>query len=60
MNLLTQYGPLVITLAATIGTAIFTPTFITAHPAVFAWIAAAAQLLHAVLPSIFDKTGGGQ
>jgi hypothetical protein len=53
MNLLTQYGPLVITLAGTIGAAIFTPAFIVAHPAAFAWANAAAQLLHAVLPSIF-------
>jgi hypothetical protein len=60
MNLLTQYGPLAITLAATIGAAIFTPTFITGHPMTFAWVAAAAQLLHAVLPSIFETAGSGQ
>jgi hypothetical protein len=54
MNLLMQYGPLVCTLAGTIGAAIFTPTFIAAHPAAFAWVNALAQLLHAVLPSIFE------
>jgi hypothetical protein len=53
MNLLKQYGPVVLTLAATIGAAIFTPSFIAAHPLAFAWLNAAAQLLHAVLPSIF-------
>ena len=54
MDLLAKYGPLVITLAGTIGAAIVTPNFIGAHPVVFAWVNAAAQLLHAVLPSIFD------
>lgn len=57
MNLLMQYGPLVCTLAGTIGAAIFTPTFIAAHPVMFAWVNAAAQLLHAVLPSIFQTEG---
>lgn len=57
MNLLIQYGPLVCTLAGTIGAAIFTPTFIAAHPLAFAWVNAAAQLLHAVLPSIFQTEG---
>jgi len=54
MNLLKQYGPLVCTLAGTIGAAIFTPAFMAAHPVTFAWVSAAAQLLHAVLPSIFE------
>jgi hypothetical protein len=54
MNLLKQYGPLVMTLAGTIGAALFTPSFIAAHPMAFAWVNAAAQLLHAVLPSIFQ------
>jgi len=54
MNFLIKYGPLVITLAGTIGAAIFTPDFISAHPMVFAWVAAVAQLLHATLPSIFQ------
>jgi hypothetical protein len=54
MTLLSKYGPLVCTLAATVGAAIFTPSFIAAHPVVFAWINAAAQFLHAVLPSIFE------
>jgi len=54
MNLLTQYGPLVVTIAGTIGAAIFTPAFISAHPMAFAWANAIAQLLHAMLPSIFQ------
>jgi hypothetical protein len=53
MNFLMQYGPLTLTLAGTIGAAIFTPSFISAHPMAFAWVNAAAQLLHAILPSIF-------
>lgn len=52
-ELLKQYGPLIITLAGTIGAAIFTPAFIEAHPVAFAAVNAAAQFLHAVLPSIF-------
>jgi len=58
MNLLTKYGPLVCTLAGTIGAAVFTPTFIAAHPVAFAWVNAAAQFLHAVLPSVFETKGG--
>ena len=54
MNLLTKYGPLVITLAGTIGAAVFTPEFVAAHAVAFAWVNAGAQLLHAVLPSIFQ------
>jgi hypothetical protein len=53
-NLLAQYGPLLLTIAGTIGAAIFTPTFIAAHPMTFAWVNAVAQLLHAALPSIFQ------
>ncbi|MGB9493064.1 MAG: hypothetical protein WCA92_21560 [Terriglobales bacterium] len=58
MNLLKQYGPLACTLAGTIGAAIFTPAFIGAHPAAFAFVNAAAQLLHSALPSIFVAKGG--
>jgi hypothetical protein len=53
-----QYGPLVLTLAGTIGAAVFTPAFISAHAMAFAWVNAAAQLLHAVLPSIFETEKG--
>jgi hypothetical protein len=53
MNVLISYGPLIFTLAGTIGAAVFTPAFIAAHPMAFAWVNAGAQLLHAVLPSIF-------
>jgi len=54
MKLLAQYGPLLLTVAGTVGVAIFTPAFITAHPMAFAWVNAMAQLLHATLPSIFQ------
>ena len=56
-DLLKQYGPLMITLAGTIGAAIFTPAFIGAHPVAFAAVNAVAQFLHAVLPSIFEVKG---
>ena len=54
MKYLQQYGPLVCTVAGTIGAAFLTPAFISAHPVAFAWVGVAAQLLHAVLPSIFE------
>ena len=54
MNVLIKYGPLAFTLAGTIGAAVFTPAFVAAHPMAFAWVNAAAQLLHAILPSIFQ------
>jgi len=54
MNYLQQYGPLVCTIAGTIGAAFLTPTFIAAHPMVFAWVTVAAQVLHAALPSVFE------
>jgi hypothetical protein len=57
VNFLSKYGPVICTLAGTIGAAVFTPSFIAAHPAAFAWVNAAAQLLHAVLPSIFEVKG---
>ena len=57
MNVVKQYGPLVCTVAGTIGAAILTPAFIAAHPMAFAWVNAAAQLLHAMLPSIFGTEG---
>ena len=58
MDVLKKYGPLVCTLAGTIGAAVFTPAFVAAHPVAFAWVNAAAQLLHSVLPSIFETKGG--
>ena len=56
MDKMKQYGPLMITLAGTIGAAVFTPAFIAAHPFAFAVVGGIAQLLHAVLPSIFGST----
>jgi hypothetical protein len=58
MNFIKQYGPLITTLAGTIGAAVFTPAFIAAHPFAFAAAGGIAQLLHAVLPSIFDTKVG--
>jgi hypothetical protein len=61
MNTIKQYGPLMITLAGTIGAAVFTPAFIGAHPFAFAAAGGIAQLLHAALPSIFEvKTRTGE
>ena len=54
MNVLVKYGPVTLTVAGTIGAAVFTPAFILAHPMAFAWVNAVAQLLHAMLPSIFQ------
>ena len=54
MKLLAKYGPLLVTIAGTVGVAIFTPAFIAGHPMAFAWVNAMAQLLHATLPSIFQ------
>lgn len=50
---MTKYLPLIITLAGTLGAAFLTPAFIAAHPLVFVGVNAAAQVLHAALPSIF-------
>lgn len=54
MRYIQQYGPLICTIAGTVGAAFLTPTFVTAHPLMFAWITVAAQVLHAALPSIFE------
>lgn len=53
MNFWKQYGPVVVTVAGTISVAILTPAFIAVHPVAFAVVNAAAQLLHAILPSVF-------
>jgi len=52
---LKAYLPLIITMAGTLGAAIFTPAFIAAHPVVFACVVGVAQVLHAALPSIFGQ-----
>ena len=51
MNFVTKYGAVIVTLLVTLGAAIFTPSFIQAHPVVFAVLNMAAQVLHSVLPS---------
>lgn len=50
--------PLIVTVAAAVGTALLNPTFIAAHPALFAGLASVAQILHAVLPSVFGSPQG--
>ena len=50
---MTKWLPVIATIAATLGAAIFTPTFVTGHPVVFSVLNAAAMLLHAALPSVF-------
>lgn len=55
MNYITKWGPVVVTVAGTLGAAIFTPTFVSAHPTVFAALNAAAMILHAALPSVFTS-----
>ena len=55
MSNLTKYFPLIVTLAGTVGAALFTPDFIAHHVAVFAALSSVANILHAVLPSIFKN-----
>lgn len=58
MSTVTKWIPLVITVAGTIGAAIFTPAFVAAHPVVFADLNAVAMVLHAALPSVFGTPSG--
>jgi hypothetical protein len=51
-----KYLPVIVTVAGTLGAAFLTPAFVAAHPAAFALVNAAAQVLHSVLPSIFGYT----
>jgi hypothetical protein len=55
MSNLTKYFPLIVTLAGTVGAAVFTPDFVAHHPTVFIAVNAVAQILHSVLPSIFKN-----
>jgi hypothetical protein len=48
---MTKWLPVGVTVAITILTALFTPAFVVAHVTAFALFNAAAQVLHAVLPS---------
>ena len=56
MSKATKWLPLFVTLAGTIGAAILTPAFVTAHPTPFLVVGALAQVLHAVLPSVFGAS----
>jgi hypothetical protein len=46
-----KWLPVATTVAITIGTAVFSPQFVAAHPIIFAVGNALAMVLHAVLPS---------
>ena len=50
---MSRYLPIIFTVVGTLGAALLTPSFVAAHPAVFAIVNVAAQLLHAALPSVF-------
>jgi hypothetical protein len=55
---MTKWIPVIVTVTATLGAAIFTPAFVAAHPALFAGFNVAAQFLHAALPSVFGTASG--
>jgi hypothetical protein len=55
MSNLTKYFPLIVTLAGTVGAAVFTPDFVSHHPTAFIVVNGVAQILHSVLPSIFKN-----
>ena len=55
MSTVTKYLPLIVTLAGTVGAAVFTPDFVSHHPTAFVAVNAVAQILHAVLPSVFKN-----
>jgi len=55
MNNFTKWLPILVTLCATVGAAVFTPAFISAHPVVFAVLNGIAMCLHAALPSVFTS-----
>lgn len=52
--------PVIVTITATLGTAILTPSFLVMHPLVFSALNAAAMLLHAALPSVFGLGTGSK
>jgi len=47
-----KYIPIIVTVAGTLGAAVFTPHFLAAHPMVAAGAAITVQIIHAALPSI--------
>jgi hypothetical protein len=55
-NSVTKWIPVVVTASTTVLTAVFSPTFITAHPLAFAVANGFAQLLHSVLPSTMSSS----
>lgn len=54
---MSKYLPVIVTIVATVAAALALPTVVASHPLVFAALTAAAQILHAALPSIFGEGG---
>jgi hypothetical protein len=52
--------PLLVTVTATIGTAVLTPVFLMMHPVAYAILNAIGMLLHAALPSIFGAASSAK
>lgn len=57
---MSKYLPLILTAVASAAAVVFTPAFVAKHVDVFAALAVAAQVLHAVLPSVFGPAAGGK
>ncbi len=56
---MSKYLPLILTVVGSAAAALFTPAFIAKHVDLFAALAIAAQVLHAVLPSVFSAPPNG-
>lgn len=54
-----KYIPVIITVAGTISAAVAFPSWVAAHATAFASLNVVAQVLHAVLPSVFGTTQQG-
>lgn len=50
---MSKYLPIAITVIATLAAALGLPSYVAAHPVVFAALNAVAMVLHAALPSVF-------
>lgn len=57
---MSKYLPLVISVIATVSAALALPSQVAAHPVIAMVLAAAAQVLHAALPSIFGVGDGSK
>lgn len=56
---MTKYLPVILTVLASIAAAVGLPNLVHSHLGIYAGLVAAAQILHAVLPSVFGL-GNGQ